>query len=132
MGNRPSHRPSEGESGATDPEPDGTAMGRVVGFVRRLVDELRRWVASERDHEEQKPVPIAGSSDRGRFESGRATGEAASLPPRDRPFTRPTRDGEPDNPPDLRARTEDGRLAIYYPGHDGAEITSDTWERVDR
>lgn len=139
MGNKPSHRPFEGESpGVNEPDRGGTALGRVFGIVHGLVDGLRRRVAGDRGEGRERAARApdaeekAGDPDPDRREDGRVTSAATSFPRRDRPLTRPSRDGKDDNPPDLRSRTEDGRLSIYYPDRGGAEITSDTWERVDR
>lgn len=132
MGNKPSHRSFEGDSaGVSDPDSGRTALGRLIGIVRGLVGgPYRRFVA---DLGHGGTSRSDGHSESGRREDEQvATPAVPPFPQRDRPFTRPARDRGTANPSDLRATEENGRLSIYYPDRDGAEITSDTWERIDR
>lgn len=134
MGNTPSQQPFEDEtSKAGDPDAGDTVFGRVAAAVRSLfVGVRRRWTAVV---EEDGPGTRSSDGD-GRGQQSTDSLVPArterSLPAREQPFTRPPTDGDRSNALELEAREEDGRLSIYYPDHDGAKITSDTWQRVER
>lgn len=137
MGNTPSQRPFEGEdSEGGMPDAAPTAFGRFARATRSVVAGLRRRLsvfpnldlAAAFRFEENGEMPRRPPEDDDA--NLPATSESA-LPARDRPFTAPARD-DTANPPDLAAREEDGRLSVYYPDREGAEITSDTYERVER
>lgn len=132
MGNKPSHRTFEGEpSGVSDPDSDGTALSRLLGIVRGLVGGLYRWSVVHPGGSGGSNTPEGQVPER--HDDGHVqTPVASPFPQRDCPFTRPARNRGSANPSDLRATEENGRLSIYYPDRDGAEITSDTWEQVQR
>jgi len=142
MGNMPSQRPPEGADSEGDASNTGTSVfglvargaHSVVAAVGRrmsILPDLDLTAAFRLDDDEEIPeCPLAETADRDTEAKLPATSESA-LPARDRPFTAPARENTA-NPPDLSATERDGRLSVYYPGRDGAKITSDTYERVER
>jgi hypothetical protein len=142
MGNMPSQRPPEGTESEGDAPDAGTGVfGRVARGAHSLVAAVSRRLSilpdldlttafRLNDERDMPRRPLAGTAQRDTEAKLPATTESA-LPARDRPFTSPSREGTA-NPPDLSATERDGRLSVYYPGRDGAKITSDTYERVKR
>lgn len=98
--------------------------GLDFGRAFRLDDEAFGPDHGGNDDRDEPTLPlpeVAGDTDAG-----------DPLPKRDRPFTQPVHDRNIDNEPDLEASEQDGRLSIYYPDHEDATITSDTWQRIER
>jgi hypothetical protein len=144
MGNTPTHHPvPDDDSTADDSSSRSTLRGTVFGPVRGLVTSVRRHLSvfpsltlgrafgrSGRDidatateevtQSDHTDTPILGAP------------ASSPLPPRDRPLTEPDRNRDPDNGPELEASESNGQLSIYYPDRQGATLTSDTWQNVER
>ncbi|MFB6164822.1 MAG: hypothetical protein ABEJ31_06650 [Haloarculaceae archaeon] len=136
MGNTPTQEPvSNGSSTAGDAAASRSLLGSLRGAVGSVVGGVRARLSVFSTLEFGPAFRLDGEDGqrpsaprRGR--RGGTTGSAGALPPRERPFSHPARDGA--NQPDLRATEERGQLSIYYPDREDATITSDTWQRVER
>ena len=144
MGHTPSQQPSDG-----DPErvpttgDDAAVVGRVRRRLTAFVDGVRRRLSVFSDLDlaaafsvEDESTDVLGRPSRGQSEEEplpvqRTEETALAIPERAVPFTRPARDTDDENPPDLECTEQDGSLSIYHPEHEGAEITSDTYHRVE-
>jgi len=148
MGNTPTHQSHEGDtSDGDDTSPPRSLRARVAAVARSFVDGVRRRLSvfsgldfgqafriEEETFAPDTRLPPAESdetTDPTPLPEVATTAEKP-LPKRDRPLTPPVHDREIENGPDLESTEEDGQLSIYYPDHEDATITSDTWERIER
>lgn len=149
MGNTPSQRPVSGGSSPTDePTASASLLGKVTGAVRSFLGGVRTRLSvfsaldlgsafrldgdeagRDADGDDRREAPpleaAAGRTDH-------SSADVDGFPARDRPLSRPARDSDDSNGPDLRATEDDGRLSIYYPDREDARISSDTWQRIER
>jgi hypothetical protein len=145
MGNTPTHRSYEGDASDGETASSATSLrSRVAGAVRAVAAGVRRRLSvfsgldfGRAFHIEKESFAPDGQIPDDQTESPPPLPEVTSaseesLPKRDRPFTQPVHDREIQNDLDLEASREDDRLSIYYPDHDEATITSDTWQRIER
>lgn len=141
MGNTPSQQPFDGDAPETETAAEGPLLGRLRQGLAALADGVRRRLPvpsalepTETSRGRDDPADTSGRSPTSTSEQttgANRTDGAAPLPARPVAFTRPARDLNEANPPELEATEADGRLSIHHPDHDDAEITSDTWHPVE-
>ncbi|MFB6142996.1 MAG: hypothetical protein ABEJ30_06600 [Halorientalis sp.] len=143
MGTTPDQQSRDGGDAPGDgPAPGLSVLERVAAAVRGLAAAARRRLsvfpdldfggAFELDSESEHPRrPPERRGDGAGTRRALPRADDAPLPPRERPFTVPGEE-EDSNQPDLEATEEDGRLSLSYPGHEGAELSSDTYRQVER
>ncbi len=113
------------ESADRPPERDGGAEGAAT--VKPTGGDASDDGATTEREGERRRGDATGASDGATTEPAVGT-----LPPRERAFVLPAREGEGDNGPELIGVRKGDRLVVSHPEDGEARIASDVWEEAER